>query len=33
MLKKGKGTEFVIQDIKFDQDIPKHIFTKAALRK
>jgi len=33
MLKKGKGTEFVIQDIKFDQDIPKHIFSKAALRK
>jgi outer membrane lipoprotein-sorting protein len=33
MLKKGKGTEFIIQEIKFDQDIPKHIFSKAALRK
>ncbi|MCK4790544.1 MAG: outer membrane lipoprotein-sorting protein [Desulfobacteraceae bacterium] len=33
MLKKGKGTEFIFQDIKFDQDIPKHIFSKAALRK
>ncbi len=33
MLKKGKGTEFIIQDIKFDQDIPTHIFSKAALRK
>lgn len=33
MLKKGKGTEFIFQDIKFDQDIPEHIFSKAALRK
>ncbi|MFC1886983.1 outer membrane lipoprotein-sorting protein [Thermodesulfobacteriota bacterium] len=33
MLKKGKGTEFIIQDIKFDQDIPKHIFSKAVLRR
>ena len=33
MLKKGKGTEFIIENIKFDQDIPKHIFSKAALRK
>ena len=33
MLKKGKGTEFIIKDIKFDQDIPEHIFSKAALRK
>lgn len=33
MLKKGKGTEFIIQDIKFDQDIPSHIFSKAVLRK
>jgi len=33
MLKKGKGTEFIIQKIKFDQDIPVHIFSKAALRK
>jgi len=33
MLKKGEGTEFIFQDIKFDQDIPEHIFSKAALRK
>jgi len=33
VLKKGKGTEFIIKDIKFDQDIPKHIFSKAVLRK
>ena len=33
MLKKGKGTEFIFQDIRFDQDIPEHIFSKAALRK
>ena len=33
MLKKGKGTEFIIQDIKFDQDIPEHFFSKAVLRK
>jgi outer membrane lipoprotein-sorting protein len=33
MLKKGKGTEFIFQDIKFDQVIPKHIFSKAALKK
>ena len=33
MLKKGKGTEFIIEKILFDQDIPKHIFTKASLKK
>ena len=33
MLKKGKGTEFIIMDIKFDQDIPEHIFSKAVLRR
>jgi outer membrane lipoprotein-sorting protein len=33
MLKQGKGTEFKITDIKFDEDIPEYIFTKAALRK
>ncbi len=33
MLKKGKGTEFVIETIQFDQEIPRHIFSKAALRK
>ena len=33
MLKKGKGTEFIIEDIKFDQDIPMRMFSKAVLRK
>jgi outer membrane lipoprotein-sorting protein len=32
VLKKGKGTEFIIDDIKFDQDIPNHMFSKAALK-
>jgi outer membrane lipoprotein-sorting protein len=33
MLKQGDGTEFKVTDIKFDQDIPDHIFSKAALRR
>ena len=33
MLKKGKGTEFIIEMVQFDQNIPEHIFSKAALRK
>jgi outer membrane lipoprotein-sorting protein len=33
VLKKGKGTEFVVEEIIFDEDIPKYIFSKAALRK
>jgi len=32
MLKQGDGTEFIIDDIQFDVDIPAHIFTKASLR-
>ena len=32
VLKKGKGTEFVIESIEFDVTIPDHIFTKASLR-
>lgn len=32
MLKEGRGTEIRITDIKFDQDIPPYIFTKAALK-
>ncbi|MFC0875045.1 outer membrane lipoprotein-sorting protein [Saccharicrinis sp. FJH2] len=32
MLKQGEGTEFEITDIKFNQDIPEYIFTKAALK-
>lgn len=33
MLKKGKGTEFIIGEIEFDVDIPSHIFSKASLKK
>lgn len=32
MLKKGEGTEFIIDEIVFDTSIPDHIFTKASLR-
>jgi outer membrane lipoprotein-sorting protein len=32
MLKTGDGTEFIINEIKFDSDIPESIFSKAALR-
>lgn len=32
MLKDGKGTEFKMTSVKFDQDIPEYIFTKAALK-
>jgi len=32
MLKKGDGTEFIIDEIKFDEVILEHIFTKAALK-
>ena len=32
-LSKGKGTELMIESIEFDVEIPKHIFSKAALRK
>lgn len=33
MLKQGDGTEFSITSIKFDQNIPDHIFSKASLRR
>ncbi|MBN1895226.1 outer membrane lipoprotein-sorting protein [bacterium] len=33
MLKEGEGTEFIVDEISFDQDIPEYLFTKAALRK
>ncbi len=32
MLKQGSGTEFVVLSIKFNQEIPEYIFTKAALK-
>jgi len=33
MLSKGKGTEYIIESIDFDVEIPDHKLTKAALRK
>lgn len=33
VMKKGKGTEFVVESIEFDSPIPEHVFSKAALRK
>jgi len=32
MLKKGDGTEFIIEEIEFDKEIPEYMFTKAALK-
>jgi len=32
-LKGGKGTEFLLESIEFNADIPAYIFTKASLRK
>lgn len=32
MLKKGAGTEFIVEDITFDVEIPEHLLSKAALR-
>lgn len=32
-LKEGQGTEFIIDDIQFNQPLPEHIFSKAALKK
>jgi outer membrane lipoprotein-sorting protein len=32
MLKMGEGTEFIVETIQFNQDIPEYIFTKASLR-
>ena len=32
MLKKGAGTEFIVDEIKFDVEIPEHLLTKASLR-
>jgi len=33
MLKRGQGTEFVIDDIKFNQNIPEYKFSKAGLKR
>ncbi|MEE4177791.1 MAG: outer membrane lipoprotein-sorting protein [Bacteroides sp.] len=33
MLKQGDGTEFKVLTIRFNEDIPEHIFSKASLRR
>ena len=33
MLRDGKGTEFIIEEIEFNVPIPEHIFSKASLKK
>lgn len=33
MLQRGEGTEFIIESIDFDVEIPDHMLTKAALRR
>jgi len=33
VLKKGKGTEFILDEIAYDVAIPEHLFSKASLRK
>ena len=33
VLKDGKGTDFVVIDIKFNEKIPEHLFSKAALKR
>ena len=33
MLSKGKGTVLIIESIEFDVEIPKHVFSKAVLRR
>ncbi len=33
MLKKGDGTEFIIEEIEFNVDIPEYLLTKASLKK
>jgi len=32
-LKRGQGTEFILESIEFDAEIPEYVFTKASLRK
>lgn len=33
VLKKGSGTEFVLESVQYDAEIPDHVFSKAVLRK
>lgn len=32
MLKTGDGTEFIVEEIRFNEDVPDHLLSKAALR-
>ena len=32
MFKKGDGTEFIVDEIRFNVDVPEHLLSKAALR-
>jgi len=32
MLSRGKGTEYIVESIDFDTEVPEHLLTKAALR-
>ncbi|MEN8156041.1 MAG: outer membrane lipoprotein-sorting protein [Bacteroidota bacterium] len=32
MLKQGDGTEFIVEEIRFDVELPDHLLTKASLR-
>ncbi len=33
MLKTGEGTEFLLEEVRFNADIPEHVFSKASLRR
>ena len=33
MLKTGEGTEFILEDVQFNAEIPDYVFTKASLRR
>jgi outer membrane lipoprotein-sorting protein len=33
MLKTGEGTEFMLEEVQFNAEIPDHVFTKASLRR
>ena len=33
VLKDGRGTEFIVNSIEFNADIPEHVFSKASLKK
>jgi outer membrane lipoprotein-sorting protein len=33
VLKNGKGTDFIVDEIQFDAEIPPHIFSKASLKR